>query len=211
MGTFNYETSTFKEIEGRPICGNCGKPADEQNHKDNGQYIWRKSKDGSFRCYKCHDNTKNQKYLASVFVGNTLKFEEVKAATIHISPEANVELKKIKKKFKRHIANAIDHDLLNGSKNVTKLVDEYDQFASINEKEYKRQHNIKYRSKNKKNKSQETVKPIVLDEEKLRGNLSTCQMQDLIELAKCEHLPAPWYDWIAQAIADKKQTEIIMG
>ena len=99
MGTFNYETSTFKEIEGRPICGNCGKPADEQNHKDNGQYIWRKSKDGSFRCYKCHDNTKNQKYLASVFVGNTLKFEEVKAATIHISPEANVELRKIKKKF----------------------------------------------------------------------------------------------------------------
>ena len=211
MGSFDYENSTFKEIHGRPICGNCGQPADEQNHKNNGQYIWRKSKDGSFRCYKCHDNTKNQKYLASVFVGNTLKFEEVKAATIHISPEANVELRKIKKKFKRHISNAIDHDLLNGSKNVTKLVDEYDQFASINEKESKRQHNIKYRSKIKKNKSQEKVKTIVLDEEKLRGNLSTCQMQDLIELAKCEHLPAPWYDWIAQAIADKKQTEIIMG
>ena len=210
MGTFNYETSTFKEIEGRPICGNCGKPADEQNHKDNGQYIWRKSKDGSFRCYKCHDNTKNQKYLASVFVGNTLKFEEVKAATIHISPEANVELRKIKKKFKRHISNAIDHDLLNGSKNVTKLVDEYDQFASINEKEYKRQHNIKYRSKIKKNNivSQEITE---LDEEKIRGNLSTCKMQDLIELAKCEHLPEVWYNWIALAIADKKQTEIIMG
>ena len=210
MGTFNYETSTFKEIEGRPICGNCGKPADEQNHKDNGQYIWRKSKDGSFRCYKCHDNTKNQKYLASVFVGNTLKFEEVKAATIHISPEANVELRKIKKKFKRHISNAIDHDLLNGSKNVTKLVDEYDQFASINEKEYKRQHNIKYRSKIKKNNivSQEITN---LDEEKIRGNLSTCKMQDLIELAKCEHLPEAWYNWIALAIADKKQTEIIMG
>ena len=210
MGTFNYETSTFKEIEGRPICGNCGKPADEQNHKDNGQYIWRKSKDGSFRCYKCHDNTKNQKYLASVFVGNTLKFEEVKAATIHISPEANVELRKIKKKFKRHISNAIDHDLLNGSKNVTKLVDEYDQFASINEKEYKRQHNIKYRSKIKKNNivSQEITN---LDEEKIRGNLSTCKMQDLIELAKCEHLPEVWYNWIALAIADKKQTEIIMG
>ena len=210
MGTFNYETSTFKEIEGRPICGNCGKPADEQNHKDNGQYIWRKSKDGSFRCYKCHDNTKHQKYLASVFVGNTLKFEEVKAATIHISPEANVELRKIKKKFKRHISNAIDHDLLNGSKNVTKLVDEYDQFASINEKEYKRQHNIKYRSKIKKNNivSQEITN---LDEEKIRGNLSTCKMQDLIELAKCEHLPEVWYNWIALAIADKKQTEIIMG
>ena len=210
MGTFNYETSTFKEIEGRPICGNCGKPADEQNHKDNGQYIWRKSKDGSFRCYKCHDNTKNQKYLASVFVGNTLKFEEIKAATIHISPEANVELRKIKKKFKRHISNAIDHDLLNGSKNVTKLVDEYDQFASINEKEYKRQHNIKYRSKIKKNNivSQEITN---LDEEKIRGNLSTCKMQDLIELAKCEHLPEVWYNWIALAIADKKQTEIIMG
>ena len=69
----------FKKIEGRPNCGICGRPAEEQNKLTNGQHIWRKSKDGSFRCYSCHDNTTNQVYLANKFVGNTLPFSKIES------------------------------------------------------------------------------------------------------------------------------------
>jgi hypothetical protein len=136
----------FKKIEGRPNCGICGRPAEEQNVLKNGQHIWRTSKDGSFRCYACHDNTKNQAYLADNYVGNTLNFNNImnntmkdKKITASINPSAQSVLKKLKKEYGITQAGMIwNNDLNNYGGVMTRMGLENLQENNLNKKEENR-------------------------------------------------------------------------
>ena len=53
----------WKHYPDRPKCSNCGMPCDMDNKYASGKIKWRKSKDGGFMCYDCHDHTSNQEYM----------------------------------------------------------------------------------------------------------------------------------------------------
>ena len=204
----------FKKMEGRPPCGICGKPADVQNKLPNGQHIWRKSKDGSFRCYSCHDNTTNQVYLADKYIGSKLNFTtmELKPATIRLGPEANVKAQEIRKnnlvkkgnKSKEPLWGLIIKNELTNPKRNGKLMDKmagnYLIDSAETTKKNKKKTNDKYRSKKKaKTTLNEEIKPVTMDKETLTGQIS--------------QMPAETITWLRNifndALADKKQTDII--
>ena len=174
----------WKHYPDRPACKICGKPADMQDKLSSGKIIWRKSKNGGFMCYDCHDHTSNQEYLADKYVGSTLQFtsEKLKPTSIRINPAARTELNILVKKFGKQAARAVNHDLINGTKYFTMMLETF-----VSDQAMK--------------KAEKIASEIEMTEENFVGNLSTCPMENL-EMIK---------DFVDRAIADKKQTAIIMN
>ena len=212
----------FKKMEGRPPCGICGKPADVQNKLPNGQHIWRKSKDGGFRCYSCHDNTTNQLYLADKDTGAKLTFTPMtlKPATIRINLKATVKAREIQKnvpvkrlgKLKESQWGRIwTNDLTNpkrGGKLAYQMAENFKVDSEAQEKKNKKKINDKFRSKNKKKK---IVSQEVMNKEDFVGNLSLMPMEYLQMMLLMPSLPNPLKVFVKRAIADKKQTEILFN
>jgi len=207
----------FKEIEGRPPCGICGKPADVQNKLPNGQHIWRKSKNGGFRCYDCHDNTTNQLYLADKDTGAKLHFTPItlNPATIRINLEATVKAREIQEntpvkkqgKLKKSQWGRIWNNELTNPKRAGKLAYQMAENYKVDTEEQikknKKKTNKKYRSKNKKKE--------VINKENFVGDLSLMPEEQLKMMLLMPNLPNPLRVLVEQALADKKQTAIIMN
>jgi hypothetical protein len=212
----------FKQIEGRPPCGICGAPADVQNKLPNGQHIWRKSKDGSFRCYSCHDNTTNQLYLADKYIGSKLTFTPMalKPTTIRINLEASVKAREIQKNVPvKRLGKLKDpqwgriwtNELTNpkrGGKLAHQMAENFKVDTEAQAKKNKKKTNDKFRSKNKKKK---IVSQEVMNKEDFVGNLSLMTKEHLQMMLLMPKLPKAFKVSIEQAIADKKQTAIIMN
>ena len=211
----------FKEIIGRPPCGICGKPADMTNKLKSGQYIWRKSKDGSFRCYDCHDNTTNQLYLADKDTGAKLAFTPMSfnPTTITINLEATVKAREIQKKNPVKIqgklkaaqwGRILNNEFTNskrGGKLANQMAKNYKVDSDERRKKNKKKTNDTFRLK-KKNK---IVSQEVMNKEDFVGNLSLMPMEHLQMMLLIPSLPNPLKVSIKQAIVDKKQTAIIMN
>jgi len=211
----------FKEITGRPPCGICGKPADMTNKLKSGQRIWRKSKNGSFRCYLCHDNTTNQLYLADKDTGAKLTFTPMhrssNPATFTINLEATVKAREIQKnhpvkrlgKWKESQWGRILNNEFTNPKRRGKLATQMAKNYEVDSEEIRKKNtkksNDKYRSKNK------IVSQEVMNNEDFVGNLSLMPMEHLQMMLLIPSLPNPLKVSIKQAIVDKKQTAIIMN
>ena len=211
----------FKKMEGPPPCGICGKPADVQNKLPNGQHIWRKRKDGSFRCYSCHDNTTNQLYLADKDTGAKLTFTPMtlKPATFSINLEATVKAREIQKnnpvkrlgKLKEaQWGRILNNEFTNpkrGGKLANQMAKNYKVDSEEIQKKNKKKTNDKYRSKNKKKK---IVSQEVINKENFVGNLSTCSIETLKMLMLMPITPELKV-LAKRAMLDKHMTEILFN
>jgi hypothetical protein len=212
----------FKKMEGRPPCGICGAPADVQNKLPNGQHIWRKSKDGSFRCYSCHDNTTNQLYLADKYIGSKLTFTPMalKPVTIRINLKATIKAREIQKnnpvkrlgKLKEAQWGRILNNEFTNPKRRGKLANQMAKNFEVDSEEIikknKKKTNDKFRSKNKKKK---IVSQEVINKEDFVGNLSLMSMEYLQMMLLMPSLPNPLKVFVKRAIADKHMTEILFN